>query len=123
MGHDITVLTKKYHDGKAEAEAAYTIEYLWSLPKAFLEKTTLFLSILFKVAFRKYDLAIAVNLYPTGYCAALVKSFINYPLIVHAIGVDIEMDEKIGYGYRLNPKIEKRIKASMKYSDGVLVCS
>lgn len=55
------------------------------------------------------DIVHAHNTYPTGYSAARLKRFKNYPLVITPHGADIQTIPEIGYGLMLNPGLKKKI--------------
>ena len=56
-----------------------------------------------------------VMLYPSGYLLANALKNTNIPVITRAVGIDIQKYPEINYGYRLDKKINLKIKESIKY--------
>ena len=58
----------------------------------------------------KFDLWQSFGAYPTGVSIGHFTSKRNIPHVVRTVGFDIQKNEKIGYGYRLQPKLDALIK-------------
>ncbi len=65
-----------------------------------------------KQRFLQYDVWQVIGAYPMG---CHVRGFAKtVPVILHSYGQDIQKDPTIGYGDRLDPKIEKKIREILK---------
>lgn len=60
------------------------------------------------------DIIHAHFLYPSGFASALYKTLSSKPYVVTMHGVDIIINKSIGYGMRLDPKIDLLTKFVMK---------
>ncbi len=77
---------------------------------------------------RRYPFHIlaAQMLYPAGYDACRFGQWANIPVVVTPQGADIHVYEPLGYGLRLKPQIERRIRwvlhraAAVVVSNGVM---
>ncbi|MCH7970696.1 MAG: glycosyltransferase family 4 protein [Chloroflexi bacterium] len=58
----------------------------------------------------KFDVWQSFGAYPTGVSIGHFAHRRNIPHVVRTVGYDIQKDEQIGYGYRLNPKLDGLIK-------------
>jgi teichuronic acid biosynthesis glycosyltransferase TuaC len=59
------------------------------------------------------DVIHAHSTYPNGYAAAQLRRFQNTPLVVTPHGEDIHVIPEIGFGLRLQPKYDTKIKKSL----------
>ena len=59
---------------------------------------------------RPFDILYVNGIYPCGYVAARLRKILNVPIVVSCPGDDIQIIPEIGYGKRLNPKIDRRIR-------------
>jgi glycosyltransferase involved in cell wall biosynthesis len=64
----------------------------------------------------KFDVWQSFGAYPTGVSIGHFTHSRNIPHVVRTVGYDIQKDEEIGYGYRLNPKLDALIR---KWTPGV----
>jgi len=71
----------------------------------------------------KSDVIHAHFLYPAGLAAVLYKVLSRKPCVVTAHGVDILINESIGYGMRLNKAYDLMIKFALKSADAVIAPS
>lgn len=64
-------------------------------------------------------------LYPTGYEIVGLKQKMGFkaPIVVTSHGIDIQKNETINYGLRLDPEIEKRILYTMDHVDKLIAIS
>jgi glycosyltransferase involved in cell wall biosynthesis len=58
----------------------------------------------------KFDVWQSFGAYPTGVSIGHFTHSRNIPHVVRTVGYDIQKDEEIGYGYRLNPKLDALIR-------------
>lgn len=58
----------------------------------------------------RYDVWQVVGAYPAGYCAMGLR---GVPVVLRTHGTDIQKDEKLNYGDRLNPEKERLIKTTL----------
>ena len=122
-GNQVTIITKRYRRTKSAPQRNYSVKYLFSLPKDLLQELTLYVSLFIKFLFYKYDAVLAVNLYPTGYICTKLKRFLNLNLVLRPIGIDVQVDHELGYGLRLNPRLEKKINFTLKNCNSMIVTS
>lgn len=61
--------------------------------------------------------------WPPGYCAVTGKQDGSPPVIITAQGIDLQKEPSVNYGYRLNPRIDRLLKASIPKSDAVIAIS
>ncbi len=71
--------------------------------------------------FFKYDIWHSTYTFPTGYHLSALKNIV--PIFLTSQGADIQKIPELGYGFRLNPKIEKLISATVKKFDGLAAIS
>ncbi len=64
----------------------------------------------------KFDVWQSFGAYPTGVSIGHFTHSRNIPHVVRTVGYDIQKDEELGYGYRLNPKLDALIR---KWTPGV----
>ena len=64
----------------------------------------------------KFDVWQSFGAYPTGVSIGHFTHSRNIPHVVRTVGYDIQKNEEIGYGYRLNPKLDALIR---KWTPGV----
>ncbi len=57
----------------------------------------------------RWDIVHAHTTYPNGYTAAWLKTISDFPLIITPHGADIHKVPEIGFGHRMDPKIERKI--------------
>lgn len=122
-GHQVTVITKRFSRTKTASQRNYSVKYLFSLPKDLLQELTLFVSLFVKFLLNKYDAVLAVNLYPTGYICTKLKRLMNLNLVLRPIGIDVQIDQEMGYGLRLNHRLDKKIKYTLKNCSYMIVTS
>jgi glycosyltransferase involved in cell wall biosynthesis len=58
----------------------------------------------------KFDLWQSFGAYPTGVSIGHFTQRRNTPHVVRTVGYDIQKEESLGYGYRLNPKLDGLIR-------------
>ena len=68
----------------------------------------LYLNIIVKIY--KIDIFHVTSCYPVAVPIIKFSQKNNFPVIVRAVGVDIQKDYSLGYGLRLNKKVDKLIK-------------
>lgn len=61
--------------------------------------------------------------YPAGYAAVLAKKFMNVPVVISAQGKDIQKLPEIGYGLRLNKRVERKIQHVVHKADALVTIS
>lgn len=73
----------------------------------------------------KPDIIHVHYLFPTGYEIVKLKQElgINTPIVITSHGIDIQKDETIKYGLRLDPQIEDKIIYTMKNVDKLIAIS
>lgn len=66
----------------------------------------------------RYDVWLAVGTYPAGFAAATLSRTV--PLVLRASGEDIQKAPDLGYGVRLDPAVENRLRRSTQAFDRVI---
>jgi len=66
----------------------------------------------------KYDVWQVIGAYPSAYITSLIKY--QAPIVLRSYGVDVQKDERLQYGLRLNPLYDKRIKRSVVNMTGLV---
>ncbi len=66
-----------------------------------------------------FDIVYVNGIYPCGYAAAKLRKFLQVPIVVSCPGDDIQTIPEIGYGKRLNPTIDQRVRWAVQHVDGL----
>jgi glycosyltransferase involved in cell wall biosynthesis len=125
QGHEVTVfVSPKYWRALGKQRANFPFRILPSFPaqqtalpkfgSLFLNAQDLYLS--YVQLKYKFDVWQSFGAYPTGVSIGHFAHKRGIPHVVRTVGYDIQKDEKIGYGYRLDPKLDKLIR---KWTPGV----
>ncbi len=122
LGHKVTVLVPKYGEVKEEIGYDYSIHRYQLLPRLFLLEPTLITHIVLEKIKTKFDILHAHFTYPSGYCAIKLKKFFRIPVVVTPYG-DVQVLPEVSYGIRLNPKIDKKVKFTLRNADGITAIS
>ena len=69
-------------------------------------------------ALKRYDVWQIVGSYPAGYLASSLSG--KVPLVLRTHGDDIQKDENLNYGLRLNPRLERLISKTVLRMDRVV---
>ncbi|MCS6965784.1 MAG: glycosyltransferase family 4 protein [Candidatus Kapabacteria bacterium] len=70
-----------------------------------------------------YDVLHVQMLYPAGYDACRFSSQRNIPTVISPQGADIHVYEPLGYGLRLSPRVERRVRIAARRATVVTVSS
>ena len=122
-GHRITVLTKKYRRDRRDISREYEVKYMFSLPKDMLAEGSLYASLFSEFLYNRYDVVMAINMYPTGYCCAKLRRLFDLPLVMRPIGIDVQVDKTIDYGLRLDPRVDRKVRYALSNCDSIIVTS
>ena len=125
QGHDVTAfVSPKYWRALGKQRSNFPFRILPSFPaqqtalpkfgSLFLKVQDLYLSYVQRKY--KFDVWQSFGAYPTGVSIGHFAHKRGIPHIVRTVGYDIQKDEEIGYGYRLDPKLDKLIR---KWTPGV----
>lgn len=117
-GHTVTALVSpKYWRALGDQKVNFPFKILPMLPasqsalprlgEAYLKVQDLYLGYLQRKY--KFDVWQSFGTYPTGVSVGHFTHPRNIPHVVRTVGYDIQIDEEIGYGYRLNPKLDSLI--------------
>jgi len=71
----------------------------------------IYISLLVRQIIYKYDIWQVIGAYPAGFVARWLSH--RVPVVLRSHGADVQKDEALHYGLRLNPVFEKRIKAAV----------
>lgn len=71
----------------------------------------------------KCDLIHSHTTYPNGYTAAKLKNFFASPLVITAHGEDIHKVPEIGFGIRIDPNIDRKVKYALTKADAATAIS
>jgi glycosyltransferase involved in cell wall biosynthesis len=119
QGHDVTAfVSPKYWRALGKQRSNFPFRILPSFPaqqtalpkfgSLFLKVQDLYLSYVQRKY--KFDVWQSFGAYPTGVSIGHFAHKRGIPHIVRTVGYDIQKDEEIGYGYRLDPKLDKLIR-------------
>jgi glycosyltransferase involved in cell wall biosynthesis len=70
-----------------------------------------------------FDILHAHMIYPAGYCATIFKSITKIPVVVTSQGADIQIEPAMGYGIRLNPWVDKKVRKTLRLADVITTIS
>ena len=96
---------------------------MFSLPKDMLAEGSLYASLFSEFLYNRYDVVMAVNMYPTGYCCAKLRRLFDLPLVMRPIGIDVQVDKTIDYGLRLDPRVDRKVRYALSNCDSIIVTS
>ena len=88
------------------------IPFLFRIEKYFSYLSVLIMRFFIKKISSKYQIDFwhCIMMYPSGYLLSRAIANLNIPLVIRAIGIDIQKMEEINYGYRLDKKIDQKVK-------------
>ncbi len=123
LNHKVYVFAPKSRKPNLELERKYTL-HRYQLPRGETRlgfKIPFFEYLLIKEKFRtKFDILHAHFTYPPGYAAVKAKKFIKTPVVITAHGQDIQKIPSLGYGIRLDKRIEKKVKTAVMNADAMV---
>jgi len=67
----------------------------------------------------RFDILYVNGIYPCGYIAARLKKWLNVPIVVSCPGNDIQMIPEVGYGNRLAPGIDRKVRLAVNKVDAL----
>ncbi|MDP6376453.1 MAG: glycosyltransferase family 4 protein [Pseudomonadales bacterium] len=71
----------------------------------------------------RFDVIHAHTTYPNGYVAALMKGWHRRPLVITPHGADIHKVPEIGFGHRLDPELDEKIRYALERAESVTAIS
>ena len=71
----------------------------------------------------RFDIIHAHSTYPTGYVATKLKWLLKTPVVITPHGEDINVIPEIGFGQRLDPKQDPKIRYAVNHADSVTAIS
>jgi glycosyltransferase involved in cell wall biosynthesis len=71
----------------------------------------------------RYDILHVHTAYPGGVAAATLRGIIKVPAIVTCHAADVQVHQELGYGLRLEPGIEAKIRCGLVSADAVTAVS
>jgi glycosyltransferase involved in cell wall biosynthesis len=118
-GHNVVVfVSPKYWRALGGLRSEFPFKILPMFPaqqsalprfgEAYLKLQDLYLSMMQRRY--KFDVWQSFGVYPTGVSIGHFTHKRRIPHVVRTVGYDIQKEESIGYGYRLNPKLDGLIK-------------
>jgi glycosyltransferase involved in cell wall biosynthesis len=66
-----------------------------------------------------FDLLYVNGIYPNGYVAAKLRKLLRVPIVVSCPGGDIQRIPEIGYGKRLDAKVDRRVRWAVHQVDAL----
>jgi glycosyltransferase involved in cell wall biosynthesis len=115
MGEEVIVFT--HHKNFCSSfQFNYNVKYYPRVPKEILQG---FIFSLFLILIQKrnhFDI-IHVHVAKMGYYAAKIKKILKTPIVITTHGRDLQKFPEIGYGFRLDPRWNKRIEYALKNAD------
>jgi glycosyltransferase involved in cell wall biosynthesis len=114
-GEDVFVFTHHKKD-KTTFQSNYNIQYYPRTPKEIAQGYTFAISLLLMKIKLNFNL-IHVHVAKIGYYATKIKRLLNVPIVITTHGRDIQKYHEIGYGFRLDPKWNRRIEYALKNAD------
>jgi glycosyltransferase involved in cell wall biosynthesis len=137
-GHEVCVIAPKYSTrllkragiSKNNYHTIYKVHRLYSLPLGFLTRFSFFdwrfkfliwpLFIWFYARREHFDVIHAHSIFPTA-TVCLIGKLLHIPLVVTSHGGDLQVQQNIHYGARLNAVSATFIKYSLKFVDKLIV--
>jgi glycosyltransferase involved in cell wall biosynthesis len=92
-------------------------------PRGLIEEKAKQLQLLWNLKRWGCDVVHAHSTYPNGYNAARLGRLLNSPLVITPHGEDINTVPAIGFGLRLNPLLEPRIRYALATADAATAIS
>ena len=68
----------------------------------------------------RFDVVHAHMLHPEGTCALRALRGLGIPLVVTGHGEDIQVDPSCGYGIRLDPRVDRRVRRVLASADALI---
>jgi glycosyltransferase involved in cell wall biosynthesis len=109
-GHSPVVLSRKMQGDIASWDIDYPVHWFPRFQHFFL--------VLEKLR-SPFDILFVNGIYPCGYVAAKLRKLLRVPIVVSCPGEDIQKIPDIGYGRRLNPTIDQRVRWAVHQVDGL----
>lgn len=109
-GHSPVVLSPKMQGDISSWDIGYPVHWYPRFQMLFL---------LLEKYRRPFDIVYVNGIYPCGYVAAKLRKFLRVPIVVSCPGGDIQTIPEIGYGKRLNPTIDQRVRWAVHHVDGL----
>jgi glycosyltransferase involved in cell wall biosynthesis len=129
QGHSVTVFASRIpsHSSLSEYSINYNLVHFgMGFKGAYrLGFNKIYLLLAFAKLHKKksFDILNSHSAYFSSSYAHFIKRFFKLPLVVTCHGHDIQKNQALGYGYRLNPAIDKIIQHNLKKSDRVIAIS
>ncbi len=114
-GEDVYVFTHLKNDNTT-FQSNYNIQYYPRTPKEIAQGYTFAIALFLLKRKYNFDL-IHVHVAKIGYYATKIKKLLKIPIVITTHGRDIQKYQEIGYGFRLDPKWNKRIEYALKNAD------
>ena len=122
LGHDVRVVGPGCWWKHRKTKFSYPLHRWPRIP--FLSKDMAWtIQLLYAYLLYKPDIIHAHSTYPTGYIAARLKKFFKKPLIITPHGEDIHMIPEIGFGQRLDPVQDKKIRYALEKAEFITAIS
>lgn len=80
----------------------------------------MFLNMVYLQKKYQFDLWQVFVTFPPGYAAYLGKKFLGVPVVIEATGKDIQVMPEIGYGLRLDPGVDAKVRKAVTGVDAVI---
>lgn len=109
-GHSPVVLSRKMQGDISSWDIDYPVHWFPRFQHLFLGLEKLR---------RSFDILFVNGIYPCGYVAAKLRRILRVPIVVSCPGGDIQTIRDIGYGKRLDPKIDQRVRWAVHQVDGL----
>jgi len=68
---------------------------------------------------RDFDILYVNGIYSAGYYAAKLRGFLNVPIVVSCPGGDLQVIPEIGHGFRLDARVDRRIRWAVHHVDAL----
>jgi len=68
---------------------------------------------------RNFDILYVNGIYSTGYYAARLRSLLRVPIVVSCPGGDLQVIPEIDHGFRLDPKVDRKIRWAVHHVDAL----
>lgn len=131
MGHEVVVATFWRRGGLESWNERPRYRLARTLPGAanfggrlaFVKEYAVALGLAWLWARWRYDVLHVHTAYPGGVAAALLKGIIKVPAVVTCHAADVQVHQELGYGLRLEPGIEAKIRCGLVSADAVTAVS
>jgi glycosyltransferase involved in cell wall biosynthesis len=97
-------------------KSIYKVKYYPRTPKKILQGFFFCINLILLQKMNSFDL-IHVHVADMGYYVALVNKILKVPIVITTHGRDIQKYPEIGYGYRLDPSLNRKIEFALKNAD------